>query len=97
MTQIEKNLEKAKIAWCEAMLILGYHIHELTPNLRKIALEEDAISCEDIKNIMKQYNIAAKRVAEKAATIEQFRLLNDIKDGKLSVVSLDGNEVKVTF
>ena len=97
MTQVKKNLEQAKVAWCEALLILDHHLNKIVSTLRNVALEEETISCEEIKEFMKQYNIAAKRVAEKAATVEQFRLLEDISTGKLNVISFDGNEVKLTF
>lgn len=97
MTQVKKNLEQAKIAWCEAMLTLDFHLRSHMPTIYKAALEEGDISCEEIKEFMKQYNNAVKRVAEKAATVEQFRLLEDISTGKLNVISFDGNEVKVTF
>lgn len=97
MTQLEQNLEKAKVAWCEAMLILGYHINSVTTRLRNVALGEEELSCEEIKEFMKQFNIASKRVSERAATVEQFRLLKDISIGKLNLVASDGNEVKVIF
>lgn len=82
-----------------ALELLGIKALLITSSdvLRKIVASDEEFTTEDANVLAKISKKISSTLKEKIATVEQYRLLNDIADGKLTVSATDGSEVCVTF
>lgn len=97
MSTIEQKYLHASRELALALLNLKGMLISSSDDLRKIVACEEGLTSEDANILSKLGKNVLQLLKEHISTIEQYRLLNDIANGKLTVTATDGNEVRVTF
>lgn len=97
MSTIEQKYTNAARELALDLLNLKGMLISSSDDLRKIIACDEELIAEDANVLSKLGKNVLELLKERISTLEQYRLLNDIAKGKLTVSATDGSEVRVTF